>query len=588
MERLERAREKAGGILPDTDGVLMSPVMRKHAERKARRQERQKLATVARKQRTSAPIHTAIDTSGISSSGVGGSAIERLLRTNPALVKKLVDKAKAEKSLASFIQQYWRVVEPSTPLVWGWVMDAICMHLEAVSDGRLKKIIINVPPGFCKSLITNVFWPAWEWATGKAGERYICISYSQTLTIRDNRRFLRLVNSKEYQDNWKIELDQESVVNVSNAAQGWKLAGSLGSGITGQRGSKIILDDANNVAESESELILETTNLFLREVMPDRLSDMQTGAIVSIQQRTSELDATGTLLDMDVGYDHMMVPMEYDSRRHCVTSIGWSDPRTMDGELAWPERFPREVVENMKASKGPYAYHSQYQQSPAPRGGGILKREWWNLWPPEGYPVPEDGKLRFPDNMSYIIASCDTAYTKDEENDPSACVVFGVFEMNGIPRVVMMEAWAAHLEFDALQEKIIKTCRKREVDMLLIEGKASGKSIIQEIRRKCSTEKFSVHEVRPDGDKIARTHAVVPMFANGCIYAPDRDWSETVINQCSVFPKGKHDDLHDAVTQAIFYLRKTGIALLSDEGERIITESMSYENISDGERLYDV
>jgi predicted phage terminase large subunit-like protein len=346
-------------------------------------------------------------------------------------------------------------------------------------------------------------------------------------------------------------------------------------------------DDPNNVAESESKLILESTNNWGREVMPDRLSNMQEDAIVCIQQRTSEDDFTGTLLALEAGYEHLCIPMEYDPRRHCETSIGWSDPRTIEGELACPERFPQSVIDNLKVMKGPWAWASQYSQLPSPRGGGIVKADWWQLWPPQDSQHPEDGKLRYP-MMDYIISVCDTAYTTKEENDPSACIVLGVFKLNGINKVMLMEAWSERLEFHDLKEKIVATCRKRKVDALIVEAKASGKSIAQEIRRLCSEQEFVVYDIAPDGgDKVARLHSVVPLFAAKTVYAPDKAWAQMVIDQTSSFPKGKHDDLVDCVSMGLSYLRKSGIAMMPDEGERIVVEELQWMP-DNNERLYDV
>lgn len=512
--------------------------------------------------------------------------IRELLAGDKRIALMLVKRELAMRSLAEFVKQYWRIVEPSTPLAWGWVLEALCLHLESVSRGEIKRLLINVPPGFMKSLLVNVFWPAWEWANGNHHLRYLCISYSQDLTIRDNRRFLRLVTSKEYQANWPVKLEQESVINVENNKTGWKLAGSISAGVTGKRANRVVIDDANNVAESESKAILESTNLWLREVMPDRLNNMEEDAIVNIQQRTNESDATATLLDTGV-YEHLCIPMYYDPQRHCTTSIGWSDPRYEPGELAFPERFPLHVCEQLKVIKGSYAWAGQYQQAPAPRGGGIIKNAWWQLWPPEDYVMLEDGKVLFPD-FEYIVASCDTAYTALESNDASACVVLGVWRKAGIAKVMLVSAWNERLEFNDLLNKIVATCRRRHVDTLVIEGKASGKSIIQEVKRLCRPEEFNVREVQPEGDKTARVHSIVALMEAGCVYAPDRQWAQEVIDQCGSFPNAKHDDLVDAFVNGLRFLRKQGILTMPAEGERNILDSQMFISNNNSDPLYDV
>jgi predicted phage terminase large subunit-like protein len=249
-------------------------------------------------------------------------------------------------------------------------------------------------------------------------------------------------------------------------------------------------------------------------------------------------------------------------------------------------------VARLKSNKGPYAWAGQYQQSPEPRGGGILKREWWQPWPPEDYLTPEDGKLRFP-LVDYIIAWLDSAYTEKTENDPSAMVVFGIFKRYGIPKVILMEGWNERLEFHELVKKVITTANKREIDMLLIEGKASGKSVAQEVRRLCGEEQFTVKEMNPERDKYARAHSIVPLLASESVYVPCRDgqpllWADNIINECSVFPKGKHDDYVDCISGGLGYLRKSGLALLPAEGELAYTAAHMFRGQEDDEPLYDV
>ena len=500
-------------------------------------------------------------------------------------------KVECEGSLEFFIKDFWSIVEPATPLVWGWTLDAICLHLEAVSRGDIKRLIINVPPGFMKSLMVCVFWPAWEWGPrGMAHLRYINTSYSSSLTERDNRRFRSLVSSDKFQKRWGKRCvpskEQFNVVKVANEQTGWKMATSIGGVGTGERGNRILIDDANSVAEAESKAVMESTNTYIREVIPSRLNNMMEDVIVNIQQRTGEDDATGTLLSLNSGYDALIIPMEFDYCR-AATSIGWSDPRTELGELAWPERFPEDVVQKLKKTLGPYAWAGQYQQSPSPRGGGIFKRDWWQMWPPEGY--DDSAKMQFPP-MEYIVVSVDTAYTAKQENDYSACTMWGVFRDKGkLPKIMLMKAWQEKLEFHALVEKVIATCRNKSgscCDALLIEAKASGISVAQEVQRLCGEEEFAVHKINPGAqDKVARAYSVQHLFSNGVVFAPDRKYADTVISNMEVFPKGKHDDLTDSATMALGWLRKVGLAVLAEEGAKANTEELMYrpkvESIAD-------
>jgi phage terminase large subunit-like protein len=307
-------------------------------------------------------------------------------------------KAGAERSLLNFVRMFWRVLEPTTPLIEGWVLDTLCDVLTAITDGHLTRVIINVPPGAMKSSLLNVLWPAWEWGPrGMPHLRYLSASYSVSVPERDNARFARLINDAEYQLCWggRVRVTRDSMGLVENDRTGWKRVVSTGSSTTGHRGSRILIDDANNPADVESKTVRDTTNLWLREVMPDRLNDLKRDAIINIQQRTHVEDATGTLVKYGQGYVWLVVPMEFDPLRiHEVVlrraddgspEDVWIDPRALDadgyllkglgedangkpvvelgspmaqaeGLLCWPERFPPESVYRLKAEKADYAW----------------------------------------------------------------------------------------------------------------------------------------------------------------------------------------------------------------------------------------
>jgi predicted phage terminase large subunit-like protein len=227
-----------------------------------------------------------------------------------------------------------------------------------------------------------------------------------------------------------------------------------------------------------------------------------------------------------------------------------------------------------------------------PRGGGILKSDWWQVWPPEGEQFTPDGRpikaLHYPD-MDFIVASLDTAMTEKEENDFSALTVWGVHRDRwDMPRVMLMEAWNERLEFHQLVERTIETCRKRKIDRLLIEAKNNGFSVAQEIRRLTTGQGWGVHLEPVKGDKVARAHSCVAVFAAGQVWAPERRWAQRVIDQCASFPKGQHDDLVDSVTQAIKHLRNSGILLNSGEKQEELRHRLAPAASKRREPVYDV
>lgn len=491
---------------------------------------------------------------------------------------------KGAGGLYRFVQDFWYVLEPETPMVDGWPMEAICDHLEAVTHGEINRLLINVPPGFCKSLLVDVFWPAWEWAIGKHHLRYLTFSYSATLTERDNTRFFDLVSCGQYQQLFPhVRLVKVGERKVSNTGKGWKLASSVGGVGTGERGDRVILDDPHNVKESESDTVRTETVRWFREAMSNRLNDLQRGAIIIIMQRVHEEDVSGAILSLGLDYCHLMIPMEYDTGRQMPNDLGWVDPRAAndnDGELAWEARFPPQVVAQTKREVGPYAWAGQYQQMPAPRGGGIIQRDWWQLY------ESDDGKFPV---FDLILASLDSAFTEKEQNDPSGLTLWGLFTdpVSKRKRVMLVHAWRKHLAFSGPREERLPnethqrwvlrtqknwgliewlkhTCERFKVEKLLIEAKASGISAAQELRARYKNLDFTVQLCQVSGDKVARALAVQPSFSQQMVYAPVRDWAEMVIDEMAVFPKGKYKDLTDSATQALKYLRDNGL-LESDE-----------------------
>ena len=514
-----------------------------------------------------------------------------------------ISKTLCERSLAEFIRQAWAIIEPGQPYIHGWHIDALCLHLEAITygeeveDGLYNRLLINIPPGTMKSLTVGVFWPAWEWGPKNMPHmRYVCASHTQDLAVRDGLRMRRLIESEWYQERWgdrvALSKDQNQKTKFENIATGFRQAVAAGS-ITGARGDRVIIDDPHSVEGANSDQMRASTLEWFLEAVPTRLNNPKESAIVVVMQRLHEEDVSGVILDKRLGYDHLCLPMRYASwRSNMVTKIGFVDPREDEGELLFPERFPQEVVDREERVMGPYATAGQFQQEPTPRGGGIIKRDWWQVWESDIFP-----------DMDYVIAAVDTAYTTKSENDFSAMTIWGVFSgdvkaqatrvvsRNGEsiseikrtyseehPRVMLLYAWQERLELHDLIKKIVETTKKiRGIDTLLIENKATGISVAQELRRVYSHEDFGVQLVDPKGlDKLARMYSIQHLFSEGLIYAPDRSWAEEVIRQCEVFPKGKHDDLVDTVSLGLKHLRELGLLIRKDERLADVEDQMSH------------
>ncbi len=523
-----------------------------------------------------------------------------------------IEKRRCELSLAQFIKRAWHVVEPGQPYIHNWHIDLICAHLEAITDGHVledgspyNRLLINVPPGTMKSMIVNIFWPSWEWGPKNMPHmRYICAAHQQGLAIRDSTKMRRLVTSDWYQDRWgdrvKLTGDQNAKTKFENTATGFREALAAGS-ITGSRGDRLLLDDPHSVESANSDAMRATTLEWFTEAVPTRLNNPKTSAIVIIMQRLHEEDVSGVVLDrkgFKGVYDHICLPMRFEAwRKDVPTKLGYTDVREEEGELLFPQRFPPEVVDRDEAAMGPYAVASQHQQTPTPRGGGVIKDQWWQLWEHKDFPP-----------LDFVVASLDTAYSSkaEERGDFSAMTIWGVFygdpniratrsvdrygrthdmptnsyygsDLDAVPHVIIMHGWAERLELHDLVQKVAKDCKLLKVDKLLVENKAAGHSVAQELRRLFRHEDFAVQMYDPKSiDKLGRLYSIQHLFAEGMIYAPNTTWAEQVIRQVSVFPRGKHDDLVDTVSMALRHLRDLGLLTRSPERIAEINEGKKH------------
>jgi len=404
-----------------------------------------------------------------------------------------------------------------------------------------------------------------------------------------------LILSEWYQARWgdrvKLSKGQNEKLNFVNKAGGFRIATSITS-LTGLRADRVLIDDPHSVDSAGSEVQRETEVTTFLEAIPTRLNNPIKSVIVVIMQRLHEDDISGVILDKDLGYDHIMLPMRYDPSRAMPTKLGYEDPREEEGELLFPERFPLAIVERDERVMGPYAVAGQFQQEPQPRGGGVIKREWWQLWERESYPP-----------FDYLMASLDTAYTTKSENDFSALTIWGVYSggeqvaqatrqiskggdlvsmvrrtyTEEHPKIMLVHAWQERLELHDLVKKVAASAREWRIDKLVIENKAAGHSVAQELRRLYGHEDWGVQLLDPKGnDKLGRLYAVQHLFAEGLIYAPNYSWADMVIQQCAVFPKGKHDDLVDTVSMAVRHLREMGMLVRGSEWTSRVEDQMQH------------
>ncbi len=520
---------------------------------------------------------------------------ERVARFAAALQRfNLMDETEGlEASLLAFVEAAWPLVD-SAEYQNSWAVDAICEHLQAVTDGNIRKLLINVPPRCTKTTLCSIMWQAWTWArrtrtfTSGSGVRFLCGSYGSSLSLTNATSQRRLVLSPWYQDRWGIEYrlreDQNTKGKFDTSGGGGRISSSVGGSLLGIGYDIAVVDDPHNLQEAESDADRETVRNWWREISSTRMNDPKQSALVVVMQRLHEEDISGVIMAGDDSDDwtHLMIPMRHDEARHCVTGIGWEDPRTEPGELMWPDRFGEREVASLERSLGPYFASGRLQQMPTPDKGGIFDRTWWQLF------ESPDGK--FPP-VEYVVASLDGAFTEKEENDPSALTVWGCYMVEGKRRIILLHAWRKHLRFSTakieqhprespeafrrrtmgdwgLLEWIADTCNRFKVDRLLIESAGPGISAAQTLQDRYGDQPWGIQLEPVRGDKVARALAVQPTFAQLMVYAPARDWAQDVIDEMALFPKGRYDDLTDSATQAMKHLRLNGYAQTGDEAYR--------------------
>lgn len=454
-----------------------------------------------------------------------------------------VEREYCRRSLANFARRAWPVLEPTTPLKWGWVLDAMCAHLEAVTFGDIRRLLINVPSGTMKSLLTSVIWPAWEWGPrGRPELRYLSTSHKQDLATRDNTKCRRLIQSEWYQTLWPVELtgDQNAKTKFENTATGFREAMAFTS-LTGSRGDRVVLDDPHSVDDANSRVKLASDILTFREALPSRVNNDESAIVINMQ-RISVGDVSDVAIEL--GYAHLCIPMRFEAGRS-KWSVGKGDPRTAEGELMFPERFSDDKVAELEAALGAHAVAGQLQQRPNPRGGRILKTEWFGF-----YAVMP--------RLTQRVVYADTAQKTAERNDYSVLECWGKGEDGKIYLLDMIRGkWEApELErrtvaFWAKQQDADAVCLG-QLRQMKIEDKASGTGLIQKLKTQAQ---IPVVGVQRNKDKYTRLLDVLGYIEAGYIMLPmTAAFTNDFVAECEAFTADDthpHDDQVDPMIDAI-------------------------------------
>lgn len=482
------------------------------------------------------------------------------------MIKREQLRRRAEASLYEFVKQAWHVVEPGIPFIESWHIQEICEHLEAITSGDIRRLLINIPPRHSKSTIVSVMFPCWEWIADPE-HKYLCASYAGSLSIRDNLKARRLIQSPWYQERWghvfALSGDQNAKQRFENDRTGYRLATSVGGAATGEGGSRLINDDPHSAQAAQSDVIRASDLEWFDIVWSTRLNNPKTDAMITVMQRLHDKDISGHILQDIKGWEHLCIPAEWDgkSRR---TVLGPYDPRKVKGELICPERFGPAEITSLKQLLGEYGSSGQLQQDPVPVAGGLLKVDRFQKWPVDK-PLPA---------FEYIVQSYDTAFSEKTMADPTACTVWALFTYEGRKNAMLIDAWAEKLGYPELRKKVIddwgteyggtvkggQIVRARRPDQILVEAKASGQSLLQDLRM----AKVPAFAYNPGKlDKVSRAHQAAPVLEMDILWIPESknnpgqfvSWAIPFISQARKFPVAQNDDLVDTFTQATIYLK---------------------------------
>lgn len=488
--------------------------------------------------------------------------LERLRYLKQLKDENAASTANAELSLYEFTKQAWHIIEPATEFIGGWHLEVICDHLQACTRRQIRNLIINIPPRCMKSIALAVMWPCWSWISHPE-TRWMFASYSLNLSIRDNVKSRSVIESDWFRERWgdRFEMrdDQNAKSRYENSKTGFRLATSVDSMATGEGGDFLCCDDPHNAKYAESDAVRQSALDWWDRTMTTRGNDPKTVVKVVVMQRLHEKDLTGHLLEQG-GWEHLMLPMEYEPGRATVTSLGVPDPRKEEGELLWPARFGDPEVLALKSSLGSYGVAGQFQQRPSPPEGGLFGKSRFCYFTVERLPASVDGSQpdviitlfgrdgitkRVLGSQCLWFQTCDTAMVASQEADYTA---IGTFLLTPDNDLLIWDVWRDKIEVPAQYDTLIAH-RNRYPQLLFqaVEDRSSGTGLIQTGRIRGTPFKA----LRAAGSKIQRAVAVSTMYENGQVYHKQGDpYVCDFENELSTFPNAAHDDQVDVVSYA--------------------------------------
>jgi predicted phage terminase large subunit-like protein len=444
--------------------------------------------------------------------------------------------------LGYFAERCFYDLNPQAAFLPNWHIEVIAAKLAAVAQGKIQRLIINLPPRHFKSLLASIAFPAWCLGHDPSAQ-ILCVSYAQDLADKLARDCRSIIMRAWYQRIFPTRLapHRHAVQEFITTLQGYRLATSTGGVLTGRGADFILIDDPLKPEEALSKALRLACNEWFLNTLYSRLNDKRSGAIVIIMQRLHEDDLVGHVLTQEP-WEILSFPAiaEADEVHEIETIWGPRCFRRRQGEALHREREPLDTLERIRRTVGEYNFAGQYQQSPAPMGGGLVKVEWFKRY----------RESERPERFERIVQSWDTANKATELSDFSVCTTWGIRGKD----LFLLGVFRRQLEYPALKRAVREQQNLYGATEVLIEDKASGTQLIQEL---IADGCHGVTRYQPDCEKIMRLHAQTAMIENGFVHIPETSpWLAEYLHEISLFPKGKHDDQVDSTAQFLDWFKK--------------------------------
>ena len=444
--------------------------------------------------------------------------------------------------LVAFIDRSFRDLNPNAHLQMAPYIEFMAAKLTDCAEGRCRRLIINLPPRHLKSHCASI--AAVAWILGHSPSRHvICASYGQELADKLARDTRRIMETAWYQRAFPTRLSsRQAVHDFATTAGGTRMATSVGGVLTGRGADIIIIDDPLKPDEALSDTRRSAVNDWYDHTLLSRLNDKREGVIIIIMQRLHQDDLVGHVLGQEP-WDVVSFPaiaLE-DQMIEFLSPYGRRAFFRAEGTALHPGRESLETLQRIRASIGEYNFDSQYQQTPMPKGGALIKTAWLNYYDPDT-PLPE---------FIRIVQSWDTANKSTELSDYSVCTTWG----STGEHYYLLDVFRARLEYPELKRKVIELSSRYPYVQVVIEDKGSGTQLYQELK---GAVPFGLkpYTPLPSVDKVMRLHTQSIRFESGQVLLPRwAPWLEEYVKELTGFPGTRYDDQVDSTTQALAYLQ---------------------------------